>query len=220
MSAVSRFGSRRTQLLPALSSLDDECGAGERGEDEQDPEGLSLESSGHRRQSQRIPAPTVRAMDARSISAHVKRARFFFTFDSFEPVGRRSLGSRAVFRDGKIPGFASPSHDGFALDEVAAEEEVLDTDNGSGVPDRPWPVGTTRAGLGRQCVQSTLGQPRGPVASTRRPPRIALTTTTTTPTARMRSPMLKMLLNGSQDGSAKMSVSGSRAGWATTALLE
>jgi hypothetical protein len=32
--------------------------------------------------------------------------------------------------------------------------------------------------------------------------------------------MLKMLLNGSQEGSAKMSVSGSSAGWARTALLE
>jgi len=43
-------------------------------------------------QSQRIPAPTVRAIDARSISAQVKRPRFVFTFDSFEPV--ESPGSR------------------------------------------------------------------------------------------------------------------------------
>jgi hypothetical protein len=58
----------------------------------------------------------VRAIDARSVTAQVKRARFAFTFDSFEPVSMHpDSGNRAVFAR-KIPGFASPSHDGFALD--------------------------------------------------------------------------------------------------------
>jgi hypothetical protein len=58
----------------------------------------------------------VRAMDARSVSAHVRRTRLPFTFDSFR-VCRASSddGNRAVF-GAKIPGFASPPRDGFALD--------------------------------------------------------------------------------------------------------
>ena len=39
---------RRIGLLPALTSFDDECGAGKRGEDHDHPEGLSLEHAGHR----------------------------------------------------------------------------------------------------------------------------------------------------------------------------
>ena len=35
-------------LLPALTSFDDECGAGKRGEDHDHTEGLSLEHAGHR----------------------------------------------------------------------------------------------------------------------------------------------------------------------------
>ena len=46
--AVSSLsGSRWTQLLPALTGLDDESRACERREDEEDPEGLSLEHAGH-----------------------------------------------------------------------------------------------------------------------------------------------------------------------------
>jgi hypothetical protein len=36
------------RLLPALTCFDDECGAGERGEDHDHPEGLSLEQASHR----------------------------------------------------------------------------------------------------------------------------------------------------------------------------
>ena len=52
----------------------------------------------------------------------VKRARFAFTMDSLcEPVvEHRKIGGRAVFE--KIPRFASPPHDGFALDDLAMEE--------------------------------------------------------------------------------------------------
>src|SRR5262245_19218134 len=50
-------------------------------------------------QSQRMPAPMVRAMDASIATAQVKRARFAFTYDSFESVWlHRGPGNRAVFR--------------------------------------------------------------------------------------------------------------------------
>ncbi len=39
---------QRDPLPPALSGLDDECGAGKRRENQNDPEGLSLDVSGHR----------------------------------------------------------------------------------------------------------------------------------------------------------------------------
>jgi len=38
----------KIRLLPALTCLDDECGAGERGEDHDHSEGLSLEYASHR----------------------------------------------------------------------------------------------------------------------------------------------------------------------------
>jgi len=79
------------------------------------PEPSACESSD---QSQRRPAPRVRASDARSASAVVKRARFAFTMDSFmsrlSSIGRSAAGRSSE----KIPGFASPPHDGFALDDV------------------------------------------------------------------------------------------------------
>jgi hypothetical protein len=69
-----------------------------------------------------MPAPSVRAIDATSANTQVKRARFVFTCDSV----RRSLhfrtGSWAVFPLGKIPGFASPPHGGFALDGLRAKD--------------------------------------------------------------------------------------------------
>ena len=45
-----------------------------------------------------MPAPIARAMDASSATAQVKRARFAFTYDSFEPVSMHpDSGNRAVF---------------------------------------------------------------------------------------------------------------------------
>ena len=114
--------SRKTWLLPALAGLDDESGAGKRGEDHDDSEGLSLEDAGH----QSAPAHSgangqghrckqhQRPGEATQVRLHVGLLRV----DEVSPI----LGSRAVFRDGKIPGFASPPHDGFALDDCAAED--------------------------------------------------------------------------------------------------
>ena len=73
----------------------------------------------HRRTSVRqchlIPAPSDRAMVARSDRATVKRARFAFTTP---PHGRVCAVPPATGRSPrrKIPGFASPPRDGFALD--------------------------------------------------------------------------------------------------------
>jgi hypothetical protein len=57
-------------------------------------------------------------MDASSVRAMVKRARFAFT--KLLPPERPHpvVGGRAVFvAFPKIPGFASPPRDGFALDD-------------------------------------------------------------------------------------------------------
>ena len=50
--------------------------------------------------------------------------------------------------------------------------------------------------------------------------RMAVTMSTKMPIARRTSPMLKTLANGSHRGSANRSISGARAGAATTALFE
>jgi hypothetical protein len=80
-----------------VTGLDDQGRACERHQCQDDPDGLSLEDSLHGHQSHRIPAPTVRAIDARSISAQVKRARFAFTVVPL-PTGlvRPCIGGRAV----------------------------------------------------------------------------------------------------------------------------
>lgn len=81
--------------------------------------GLSVDSGDHEHavhdQFHLTPAPSVRAMVASSDRATVKRARIAFTtppqwFDCL----RRSRQPGGL--PAKIPGFASPSHDGFALD--------------------------------------------------------------------------------------------------------
>jgi hypothetical protein len=80
--------------VPALAGLDDQGRACERHQCQDDPKGLSLELR-VQYQSHRIPAPTVRAIDARSISAQVKRARFAFTIGfPFQRV-RFALGPAA-----------------------------------------------------------------------------------------------------------------------------
>ena len=56
------------------------------------------------------------ATDARSVSAKVKRARFAFTFVLLIRSLHSHTGSWAVSMLLEIPGFASPSRDGFALD--------------------------------------------------------------------------------------------------------
>ena len=100
---------------PAVAGLDHQSGACERHECKDDSDGLSLEDGLHGYQSHRIPAPTVRAIDARSMSAQVKRARFAFTIRfPFQRVG--SLLDRRPGGLDEIPGFASPPRGGFALD--------------------------------------------------------------------------------------------------------
>ena len=135
-----------SKLLPALPGLDDECRAGKRGKDHEDPKGLSLEEAGHPGQSQRIPAPMVRAIDARSITAQVKRPRFAFTFDSFEslPVspspsvaGRSSVTGRSL---ALRPRLAT----GLPWTRLRRRMEVLDTDNRTNRRPRPWPISTRR----------------------------------------------------------------------------
>jgi hypothetical protein len=61
------------------------------------------------------------ATDARSVRAIVKRARFAFTVPYLRKADEhRSIGSRAVsVVTAEIPGFASPSRGGFALDNLA-----------------------------------------------------------------------------------------------------
>ena len=73
----------RTRSPPALTGLENESGAGQRGKDHEDSEGLSLENASHPDQDQRRPAPMVRAIDARSANAQVRRTRLPFTIDSF-----------------------------------------------------------------------------------------------------------------------------------------
>ena len=88
---------KRAGSTPAVTGLDDQGRACERHQCQDDPDGLSLEDSLHGHQSHRIPAPTVRAIDARSISAQVKRARFAFTVVPFQKgLVRPWIGGRAV----------------------------------------------------------------------------------------------------------------------------
>ena len=126
--------STREGLLPALPRLENEGGACQSGQGQKDPEGLSLQQASHSDQSQRRPAPRVRASDASSAMTPVKRARFAFTMDSFVRVVCRCTGDR---RPGglprKIPGFASPPRDGFALDdEPVGERPSLRTNHRAG----------------------------------------------------------------------------------------
>ncbi len=98
------------------------------------PEPSASESSG---QYQRRPAPIVRASDATSARAHVRRTRLPFTFDSFRVCRVSSSPWQPGGLPEKIPGFASPPHDGFALDsETGGGALALGTDDGPFVPRR------------------------------------------------------------------------------------
>ena len=67
-------------LEPTLAGLDDEGRARERPEYQDDAERLSLEEGFHH-QSHRMPAPTLSAREARTVTAQVKRANLPFTID-------------------------------------------------------------------------------------------------------------------------------------------
>jgi hypothetical protein len=94
-------------------------------------------------QSHRIPAPTVRASDARTVSAHERRARVLFTIDPLRAKsGSRRIGGRAVSCE--IPGFASPPHDGFALsDRGVQDESPLCSHCHSSIPECRYPSSTS-----------------------------------------------------------------------------
>jgi hypothetical protein len=65
-----------------------------------------------------MPAPRDRPRVASIDTAMVKRARFAFTDYHLVVIFLATFtGGRAVSMR-EIPGFASPSHDGFALDDV------------------------------------------------------------------------------------------------------
>ena len=76
--------------VPALPGLDDDVRARACGLDDDSGEGERPIRRHLYHQSHRMPAPMVRAIDARSVTAQVKRARFAFTIDSFEPVWMHS----------------------------------------------------------------------------------------------------------------------------------
>jgi hypothetical protein len=67
------------ELAPAVPCLEHDGSAGDCRDHQEDPEGLSLQQPSHLLQSQRTPAPMVRAMEATIAMTQVKRARIAFT---------------------------------------------------------------------------------------------------------------------------------------------
>ena len=102
------------------------------------------------------PAPSERAIVARSDRATVKRARFAFTAPPQKGcIPALASGNRAVFR-GKIPGFASPARVGFALDGCPSRSGHRSTRTvPGGVPSRQATVVPVDGPLG-----SVPGAPR------------------------------------------------------------
>src|SRR6478752_1841992 len=105
-------------------------------------------------QSHLTPAPRVSAMVARSDTARVKRARIAFT--GFTSNIEYCAGLR---RPGglprKIPGFASPPHDGFALDGGPSRSEHRFMPNLAGHRSRREYAGSTsRPALWGQCTDA------------------------------------------------------------------
>ena len=167
-------------------------------------------------------------MAASSMSAQVKRARFAFT--SFLLLRR---WVRSVDRQ---PGGLERS---LALRPRLAAGLPLD-DRGSGLASWPIPdtvphlrtvpngpcvlrchsFGSVRARTTQMRPVADQAVARRPAADSRVPRRIAAAITKATPTPMITSPTLKTFANGSHGGSAKMSVSAARLGFATTELLE
>src|SRR5215210_4555262 len=127
--------------------------------DESEP-AMPRDGAGFRRcgpdghQSHLIPAPRLKAMEARSMTAVVKRARFAFTMTPLLSVRAWSGGRAASVRQRpEIPGFASPPRGGFALDGHGAADVFVHAANvgrhqsgvtGPSVPEGP--IGWTGAG--------------------------------------------------------------------------
>jgi predicted Fe-S protein YdhL (DUF1289 family) len=89
-SAASEFDPTRARLArhrsaPALPRFENERRAGKHADHDEEAEGLSLERLHHH--DHRMPAPSVRAVHARSATAKVKRARICFTNASLSKLG-------------------------------------------------------------------------------------------------------------------------------------
>src|SRR5687768_9253122 len=178
-------------------------------------------------QSHRMPAPTVRASEARTVRAQESRARVLFTID---PLLAKS-GSRLDRRPGGLlrdPWLCVP-----ASRRVCPERSWCG--GRMSVVCAMWPkrprMGIPRkyrypGAVGRSCrcapvpVQAPTGGDAATVVDGRSQARMAETITTTTPMPIRTSPMLKTLAKGTHGGRAKMSVNGASAGSATMALLE
>jgi hypothetical protein len=118
-------------------------------------------AGGHGREARQChlsPAPSERAMVARSDTATVKRARFAFTAPprwSCSPDGSPATG-RSSRR--KIPGFASPTRAGFALDGGPPRSGHRFCRYRAGArPDGPCTGSTDPTGRSGQCRRAPPG---------------------------------------------------------------
>src|SRR6185503_5897558 len=71
-----------------------------------------------------MPAARLKANDARIAAAQVSRVNFSFTLGHLDRFRRTGTGNRAaspLSTSPEVPGFASPSRDGFALDGRSTE---------------------------------------------------------------------------------------------------
>ena len=90
--------------LPAVTRRKDVGDAGQHGDRGKHPQSLKPDEGphvAHHQKSQRMPAPSVRAIDATSARTQVKRTRFVFTNDSVSEVVHSRTGDRAVFPLGR-----------------------------------------------------------------------------------------------------------------------
>jgi hypothetical protein len=135
---------------------------------------------------------------------------------------RHPTGNRAALGGPKIPGFASPSRGGFALDGLSDGGRLSSSTatlwsrsistNDPLVPVSPGVRGSFQHAPDRSRQDSTRS---GPAARF-----IATTMATVTPSPISTSPTLNTLAKGMPWGIAKMSVSSSSDGWASTVLFE
>ena len=184
-------------------------------------------------QSHLTPAPRVRAIVARSDSGHgeARQDRLHGSTSMIELLveGLRRPGGLPR----KIPGFASPPHDGFALDGGPSRSGLrFNVPNLAGHRSRRQYAGSTASDLYSGVSASThrtSGSVRparagrdAAVARVVKGPRpcIAATTAMAAPTPIRASPTLKTLASGIQVGIAKMSVSGPSTTPSTRRLFE
>ena len=147
--------------LPAVARLEDKGRAGQSGKRTHDAERLKPDEGLHGQFHQRMPAPSVRAIDATSARTQVKRARFDFTgvtpdwrqFTLGPATGRSSIGRSLALR----PRLAT----GLPWTDLEWGTFVLDTDR-TDVPVRvPSPGSTSPPVSGPMCTQATTGPREG-----------------------------------------------------------